>query len=500
MKTSVGAISIGILTLACWVGRAGQSPARTDSALDLAHSLNMAFAQAADHAKLSVIVIRTTSHAAPASSSDTRDPWDVDLQELPPELRRYFENRSSLPDLSEPQASREGSDRLSFEGQGSGIILREDGYLLTNRHVVEGADRIEVKLPDGRELPAKLCGADQGSDLAVLKIEAKGLQAARLGDSDRVRVGEFALAVGAPFELESTVTFGHISAKGRQNVLEDVGLDQDFLQTDAQINPGNSGGPLVNIDGEVVGINTLIRGMRTGIGFAIPINQVREVSDQLIRTGRYQRPWLGISVRSLRESSELRNAFPEAHDGLVVKQIETGGPAASSDLKAGDLIQRINGQSVATLGDFKRLIRSRPVGEPLKLEVNRSGQLRAIQLTAVATPNRPEENPGMDPSTKIEEERELGMLLRPLPSEMATQEGLARGQGILVSDVAAGSLAERSGLKPGAILTDLNRRPIAGLRQFRDALKSTDPHQAILLNFVFDGSAHFEVLKLDSPR
>lgn len=499
MNISAKAISVGFLLTACLGSGAAEEPRKSESNLDLARRLNAAFAETAEKASSSVVIIRVNSHTAPPATNP-RNPWDIDLQELPPELRRYFEGHLPPAEPSSPQASRDNSDRLSYEGQGSGIILKENGYLLTNRHVVEGAETIDIKLPDGREFPAKLCGADLPSDLAVLKVEARGLPTAKLGNSDALRVGEFALAIGAPFELESTVTFGHISAKGRQNILEDSGLDQDFLQTDAQINPGNSGGPLVNLDGEVIGINTLIRGMRTGIGFAIPINQVKEVADQLIKNGRYQRPWIGISVRSLRDNNALRDAFPEAPEGLVVRQIETGSPAAHSDLKAGDLITEINGQPVANVADFKRQLRNRRIGDSFALAVSRGGRNRTVTVKTMAQPERGEDDPPSENTRRAEEIRELGMLLKPLPPELAAQEGLSRGQGVLVSDVAVGSLAEQSGLKPGAILTELNRRPISNLKQFRDNLKSIAPGKTILLNFVSDGASRFEVLRAETDH
>ncbi|MBI1841774.1 MAG: trypsin-like peptidase domain-containing protein, partial [Verrucomicrobia bacterium] len=289
---------------------------RATEALDLARQLNVAFAAAAEKAAASVVVITVTSKTGgPAPEGNAT--WD--LPDLSPEIRRFFEGKMARP---EPAPARDLPVRIAYENQGSGVILREDGFLLTNAHVVENAEKISVRFPDGSDSLAEVAGTDAASDLAVLKVKTPRGRAARMGDSDRLKVGEFAIAIGAPFELDASVTFGHISAKGRQNILEDQGLDQDFLQTDAQINPGNSGGPLVNIEGEVIGINTLIRGMRTGIGFAIPINQAREVAEQLMKHGRYTRPWLGIAVRSLRENPEWRDVFPECRDGIVVKEID----------------------------------------------------------------------------------------------------------------------------------------------------------------------------------
>src|SRR5205809_3205453 len=279
-------------------------------AMDLARQLNQAFIEVADQASPAVVVIRV------AHKPDYSEPGDDDnpFFDLVPELRKRFEDQ-----LKKRRQLRRNAEPV-YDSQGSGIILREDGYILTNSHVVDGAEKIMVRLKDGTEYEGTEIKGDSQSDVAVIRINAKNLTVAKLGDSDKTRVGEFAIAIGAPFELDYSVTFGHVSAKGRSNIIPSVMMDQDFIQTDANINPGNSGGPLVNINGEVIGINTLIRGLHTGIGFAIPINLAREVSAQLISEGKYTRAWLGVGIRGLSEYPEYRDFVPGVKDGVVVTQ------------------------------------------------------------------------------------------------------------------------------------------------------------------------------------
>src|SRR6266567_2971095 len=290
------------------------------SAMDLARQLNQAFIEVADKVSPAVVVIRVAHKPDYGESNDEDNPF-FDL--LPREFRRRLEQRERAP--------RRNREPI-FDAEGSGIIIRDDGYILTNRHVVEEADRIKVRFKDGREYNAQLRGEDAQSDLAVIKIDAKGLTVARLADSSKTRVGEFAIAIGAPFSLDYSVTFGHVSAKGRHIIpgIEGAAMDQDFIQTDANINPGNSGGPLVNIDGEVIGVNSMIRGLRTGIGFAIPSNLAREISDKLIAEGKVTRAWLGVGIRALADYTEFKGTLNGVEDGVVVSKILRDSPASKS--------------------------------------------------------------------------------------------------------------------------------------------------------------------------
>ncbi|HWX22754.1 MAG TPA: trypsin-like peptidase domain-containing protein, partial [Candidatus Binatia bacterium] len=289
--------------------------------LELARQLNQAFVEVAEKTSPTVVVINVIQKASEQTMDEESDD---SFDSLPPGFWRRFHDQFK---------GRVPEKKI---GQGSGVILREDGYILTNSHVVEDAEKVEVRLKDGRVFQATVRGVDPQSDVAVIKIEAKGLAAAVLADSAKARVGEFAIAIGAPFSLDYSVTFGHISAKGRSNIIpgfEGAAMDQDFIQTDALINPGNSGGPLVNINGEVIGINTLIRGLHSGIGFAIPSNLAKEVADQLIADGRFTRLWLGIGIRAFRDEPDLRKLLKGIEDGVVVASILADGPAAKSELK-----------------------------------------------------------------------------------------------------------------------------------------------------------------------
>src|SRR5579859_2766821 len=278
-------ISLGLAGAFCLGPAIPRAVAATPSTnLDVARQLDSAFAEVAEKLSPTVVVINVEQAATSPEDGDE----DSHFDSMPPGFWKKFHEQFKRPEQT--------------LGQGSGVIIRSNGYILTNRHVIDDAEKIEVRLQDGRIFKGVVRGFDAQSDVAVVKIEADNLPTARLADSNKTRVGEFAIAIGAPFSLDYTVTFGHVSAKGRSNVIdgfEGATMDQDFIQTDALINPGNSGGPLVNIEGEVIGINTLIRGMHTGIGFAIPSNLAKEVSDELIAQGKFQRAWLGVMIKAL---------------------------------------------------------------------------------------------------------------------------------------------------------------------------------------------------------
>src|SRR2546430_16639624 len=304
---------VGLLALLGTSALSPLPPAAKEASptMDLARQLKQAFIEVADLASPAVVVIRI-AHKPDYSEAGADDNPFFDLV---PELRKRLEDQ-----LKKRRQLQRNLEPV-YDSQGSGIILREDGYILTNSHVVDGADKIMVRLKDGTEYEGTEIKGDSQSDVAVIRIKAKNLTVAKLGDSSKTRVGEFAIAIGAPFELDYSVTFGHVSAKGRSHIIESRSMDQDFIQTDANINPGNSGGPLVNIDGEVIGINTLIRGLHTGIGFAIPANLVREVSERLVTDGKYVRSYLGIGIGTLRDDIDYRDMVPGITEGVVITSI-----------------------------------------------------------------------------------------------------------------------------------------------------------------------------------
>jgi serine protease Do len=482
-------LGLMLLGAACLALAARPTPAHAASAnVDLARQLNQAFIEVAEKISPAVVVITVVQKP---SSGSVQDDSNSLFDSLPREFWRYFRRQfeQQLPE--------------KVRGEGSGVIIREDGYILTNGHVVEDAQGIRVRLKDGRSFWAKVRGIDPQSDLAVIKIEATRLPVALLADSAKTRVGEFAIAIGTPFDLDYTVTFGHVSAKGRSNLLQGSGaaaMDQDYIQTDALMNPGNSGGPLLNIDGEVIGINTLIRGMHSGIGFAIPSSFAKEVSDQLIAEGKFKRAWLGIGIRALRDDDALRDAIKEVDDGVVVMGIVPGGPAAKSDLEQGDIIMTVDGRKVGTAQQLRGEIRGRKIGQTVTLDVYRldptgHGKLLQVKVEPAEWVERAttlaSTRSSADPATATG----LGVTIRPLTSELAKQFGVALTNGVVVVAVDEGTPAARKGIKPGDIITSINQRAVASPRQFRDALKSADLKKGVAVRWLSGSTTRVEVFQ-----
>src|SRR5437764_7605838 len=277
-------------------------PAAAEPGKDVVHALNNAFAKVFENVAPSVVIIEVTKKN---DGSEGLNFDDLFFQGQPPD------------DNSQRRTPR---NLQPTQSEGSGFIVRPDGYIFTNFHVVEGADRVQVKLKDGREFPAKVVGTDEKTDIAVIKIDATNLPVVQLGDSEAVRVGQFAFAIGAPFKLDYTFTYGVISGKGRSKLLATSGYSiSDYLQTDASINPGNSGGPLCDIDGKVIGMNTLINGINRGLGFAIPINMAKDIGNDLIAGRKIMRPWLGIRIETIGDDPSILDMFMALDNGLVVR-------------------------------------------------------------------------------------------------------------------------------------------------------------------------------------
>lgn len=461
--------------------------ANDDSPIALAKKLNQAFVGVAKKVRPSVVVVKVKQKVDVESNlrrfrnNPFFEFFGEDMQE---ELKKRMEERGGRV----PQQ----------QGQGSGVIIRKDGYILTNRHVVEEADEIEVVLQDGRSYDAKVQGLDPGSDLAVLKIEANNLPAARFADSDKASVGEFAIAIGAPFELDYSVTIGHISAKGRSIYARDL-TDADFIQTDASINPGNSGGPLVNIDGDVIGINTMIRGLGTGIGFAIPSNLAQEITDSLISYGKVNRAWLGIGINSLREDPTLRRFYPKAKEGVVVTDILRGGPASDSDLETQDLITEVAGKKVATIQQLKNEIRSKKIGAPLALTVNRGGKALAVTVKPGLRPSQDELMTMNRGSGRRDDarapEKELGIAVEEVAGRQAQRLGAKGDSAVVVSEVQEGSIAAESGLSAGDVITNINGEKVQSIRDLRDALSDADLEDGVSIQFLTEDGGRFRVLR-----
>lgn len=355
-----------------------------------------------------------------------------------------------------PQSSRKE------RSLGTGFIISEDGYILTNDHVVDGADEIKVKLADGRVFSGTVRGLDQKLDLALVKIEAgKQLPVAKLGDSDKLRIGEWVMAIGNPFGLEQTVTVGIVSAKGR---VIGAGPYDDFIQTDASINPGNSGGPLFNVRGEVVGINTAIVPGGQGIGFAIPVNMARQIVDQLREDGKVTRGYLGVVVQPL--SEELAQSFGlDRPHGALVSEVVKDSPAERAGIKRGDVILRFGGQAIDERNDLPKIVASSKVGKTVDVLVFRDGRERElkVQVGKLSEEGGQEPSPGASGS-------ELGLTVAPLTPELARRHDLdPESRGVLVTAIEPGSAATNANLRPGDLIVEVDGREIDTIKAFEAA-------------------------------
>ncbi|HEY5653572.1 MAG TPA: DegQ family serine endoprotease [Pontiella sp.] len=391
-----------------------------------------------------------------------------------------------------PDDSR--SQKFQQQGQGSGFIISKDGYILTNNHVVNDADKIRVTLGDGRKYDAKLIGTDPKSEVALIKIEDGGeLPFLELGDSDELEVGEWVLAAGNPFGLSQTITAGVVSAKGR----DEVGIAEfgNFIQTDAAINPGNSGGPLLNINGEVVGINTAIytrTGGYMGIGFAIPINQAENIKDQLIRHGKVSRSVLGIFIQEV--DDELAASFGlEEFGGILISQVVEDSAAEEAGLQEGDIIVEMDSRPVGRIGAFRNKVAATPPNSKVVLRIFRDGKYKTISaITKELEGTEGKESSNDNP--KIHEK--LGIIIDELDSRTAHQMGISDDEGVLISEVEPGGAAWRAGLKVGQVITSVNRQPVGCVRDFKRALSDLEGAKVLLL--VSDGrSSRFVVVNMD---
>ncbi len=371
-------------------------------------------------------------------------------------------------------------------GEGSGVIVDAKGYILTNYHVVAGAEKISIHLFDGRELKGIVRGTDSRTDLAVVHVEAADLPVAALGNSDKIQVGEWAIAIGSPFGLEETVTVGVISAKGRSGL--GTGNYEDFLQTDASINPGNSGGPLVNIDGEVIGINAMIIQPGQGIGFAIPINLAKTIMVELIKTGKVIRPWVGIGLQDI--TSDLMKFFNlKEKTGALISQVYAGSPAEKAGLKAGDAVIEIDGVKVTNSQDVVREVLKKQVDQKVNFVILREGKRSDISVTTAQMPEKlGEQEPGQPARAWF------GLRVSNVTPDIAKQLGLAKTEGVVIVGVEPSSIAQRAGVKTGDIILEVNRQKVFNENDYRSVMEKSKPNQSVLFLIDREGSTFFVTL------
>ena len=379
--------------------------------------------------------------------------------------------------------------------EGSGFLIRAEGFILTNHHVIEDAEKLTVRLKDGRKFPARVVGVDNKTDIAVLKIDAKALPIVDMADSERVRVGQLVFAIGTPYNQDFSFTAGWVSGKGRTNLIGPTSpqiLYEDYIQTDAFINPGNSGGPLFDVDGRVVGMNTLINGLGRGLAFAIPSNMLQTISAQLIATGKVQRPWLGIRIETLGENATLRQHLTGIEHGVVVDTIEASAPAFRSELRPADVIVEVDGVKVVAARDLQREILRKKVGQSIPLTVWRNGATLKIAVTTGELPNEPAKpaaRTARPPATSATtgKAESLGLALKD-----------AKPKGALVGEIAPESVAARAEILPGDIITDVEARPVADAAACASAIGDAvraKSGRGILLSIERGGKRTFALLQ-----
>jgi serine protease Do len=480
--TAFGVACLAIAVTAAFVFHGSVVAETPNPAIASAIETGKAFSAVTKEVSPAVVFIKATMR--PVSTSNMQG-LDNLRGQIPDELlKRFFGD--SLPNLQGP-----GAPQLRPAiGQGSGFIISPDGYILTNNHVVGNANKLEVTLNDGRVFNAKLIGTDEHTDVAVIKIDAKDLPVLPMGNSDKLEVGEWVLAVGSPFGLTGTVTSGIVSAKGR----DAMGITdyEDFIQTDAAINPGNSGGPLVNMQGQAVGINTAIMsrsGGYNGIGFAIPMNMAKQIVEQLIKNGSVTRGFLGVMIQPL--TADLAASFKlDKTQGVLIADVTDGGPAAKAGLQRGDVVLKVNGKPVEDMSTFRNHIALVKPGTTVKLDVMRDGQQKTLSVKIGKLDGN-----SMESADAVDHAKSLGLSVQTLNKELADKLGVDIDHGVVITDVTPGSTADNQGLRPGMVIKELDHKPVKNAGEFADMVKSHKSDSSVLLLVQQNDLTRYVVLK-----
>ena len=447
------------------------SPVLTSSSSVWALDFNEGFSQVAKKVLPSVVAIQVKKSNKSKGMSSMEE-----------EFLRHFFGRQFR---GSPQEKKQ-------EGQGSGFVVSEDGLILTNNHVVGGADEITVRFQDGRTLDAELVGTDEKSDVAVIRVKGKDLPALPIGNSDKLNIGNWVIAVGNPFGLSATLTVGVVSAKGRANMgITDY---EDFIQTDAAINPGNSGGPLLNVHGEVVGINTAIysrSGGYMGIGFAIPIKMALKIKDQLVEYGEVQRGKIGAYIQELTPEVAQYFGLSSSQKGVLIAEVMENGPADKAGLKAGDVVIQLNGQAMTSSAQFRNRVALTTPGTKVQIQVLRKQKKKEIDVIIEPLNGSSKRKRS---SRSVKPSRPLGLTVESLGKKERQQLDLPRStRGVMITDVEAGSAGAQAGLKTGMLILSIDQTRIKSERDFKRALQAAG--EQILVRVLDGRGIRFLVVK-----
>lgn len=436
----------------------------------VARELSNAFTAVAKEAMPAVVSIKVEKAVEVAGGRfGFNDPFGQFNDDL---LRKFFGGR--LP--QQPQQPRKYQQR----GQGSGFIISRDGYILTNNHVVGDVDKITVELEDGRKFEnAKLIGTDPGSEVALIKIDGDNFPVLPMGDSDQMEIGDWVIAIGNPFGLSETVTVGVVSAVGRSNV--HIAAYEDFIQTDAAINPGNSGGPLINLDGEVIGINTAIlseSGGYMGIGFAIPINMAKTIEAQLKAHGKVTRGYLGLYGQDV--TSDMADLLGlKSSGGVVIASIEKGSPSDKAGLATGDVLMEMDGKAIDSYDAFRNQVAMLKPGTDVRFQIVRDGKQRQITVTLGERPTQVAQDGRSD--TRAPWQKALGITVQNVTQDLADQFGYRIGEGVIVTGVEPGTPAGDAGVQAGDLIESVNRESVSSVDEFEEALSRAKGEKVLLL-------------------
>jgi len=470
-RNMILATALVFLLCLSWVGSVSAEAEQTNSYLAL-ESFSNSIADIAEKVGPAVVNIDTVRMVKQGSPFFSQDPI----------FRQFF-----------GEQFKDYSRTIPQKGTGSGFIISQEGYILTNEHVVHKAEKIKVTLSDGREFDGKVIGSDLDSDIAIVKIDSDDLPIVTLGDSDKLRVGEIVVAIGNPYGLQQTVTMGVVSAEGRSIPVEEHTY-RNFIQTDAAINPGNSGGPLLNTKGEVVGINTAIIAYAQGIGFAIPINIPKKNIDDLIKLGKVIRPWLGVYIQKLTPEITKQFDLPEDAKGVLVGDVVKDSPAEVAGIKRGDVISKVNNEEVVSPEELQDKIRSIKVGENANIEISRNGKTLSfiVKIAEMPTEQGTEEIPKAKTFSV-----QTGLKVEIVTSEVAKELGLPQVQGLVITEVIPGSSADDMGLQRGDVILEANRTEVSSIDEWDGVISKLEPGDTLLLLVFRSGHTYYVPIKVE---